>query len=125
MYMMMGKKTCPKMSAIIDVAFEPSTQSIRIMRHRFYTIGEIALILGVSSRSVRRYIWRGSLKAITYGENGAVRVTGVDLLGFIRPFSPKKNAFMKKVQQSAEKRARAPTVNPRSPELRSSKTDHK
>lgn len=48
---------------------------------RFFTIGDVADFLEVSTRSVRRWIETGALPIHRFG--GAVRISESDLLAFI------------------------------------------
>jgi excisionase family DNA binding protein len=48
---------------------------------RFYTVAQVAEMLGVSIRSVRRWIAQGDLRAHRFGRQ--VRISEVDLRTFV------------------------------------------
>ncbi|MDQ1318738.1 MAG: hypothetical protein QG588_2400, partial [Candidatus Poribacteria bacterium] len=37
--------------------------------HKFYSIGQVAQLLGVSDRTIRRLVWKGDLEAIKVGKS--------------------------------------------------------
>jgi len=68
---------------------EREPKVLPIIRKRFYTVGEISLMLGVSEWTVWHWLRRGNLLAVTYGEGGSVRIRGSQLMAFIKPYVPR------------------------------------
>jgi len=42
---------------------------ITMENHKFYSIGQVAQLLGVSDRTIRRLVWKGDLEAIKVGKS--------------------------------------------------------
>jgi excisionase family DNA binding protein len=88
----MASKVLHKLS--VRIVDEPD--AIPIRKKRFYTVGEVALMLRVTDRTVRSWIYQGKLRAVTFGKNGPVRVRGYSLVSFLLPYNA-KNPTKKKV----------------------------
>lgn len=103
-------------------------RTIRLIRYRYYTIGEVAQMLRVTEQTIRNYLQRGELKAVKYGDrDGVVRIQGEALMRFIHPYKPGKKMMLKKVRRVDQPKtsATAKEPNPQSPAPRPAEKDHK
>ena len=73
----------------LRVRFVQDKDATKLVRNRFYTVGEVALMLRVAESTVWRWLQHRKLKAITYGTGGPVRIRGTAIFLFLKPYTSK------------------------------------
>ena len=73
---------------VLRVRFVQDRDATKLVRNRFYTVGEVATMLRVHEATVWRWLQHGKLIAVTYGEGGPVRIRGTAIFKFLKPYAP-------------------------------------